>query len=96
MKDELLIEGERRIVERKARFSKTCRSEVTASLTVCPECAERPDGTPDQDAANSIGALARILRPTVSKWLDRGNRSAAGDMRTTTVGAGAGQGRWAS
>ena len=81
MKDELLIEGERKIVERKARFCTHCRSEVTASLLVCPECAERPDGKPDADAANSVGALARILRPTVSKWLDRGNRSVAGNMR---------------
>ena len=81
VKDELLIEGERRIVERKARFCKNCRSEVTATLMVCPECTCRPDGKPDDEAANSIGAVARILRPTVSKWLDRGGRSAAGNMR---------------
>ncbi len=81
MKDELLIEGERKIAECKARFCTHCRNEVTASSLVCPERAERPGGKPDADAANSVGVLARILRPVVSKWLDRGTRSIAGNMR---------------
>ncbi len=50
-------------------------------MKTCPNFAERPDGAPNKSTADSVGAVARILKPTSSKWLDRGGRSAAGNMR---------------
>ena len=81
VKEEKLIDGQRQITERKARFCKFCQTEVVATLKTCPNCAERADGTPNKSTADSVGAVARILKPTISKWLDRGGRSAAGNMR---------------
>ena len=81
VKEEKLIDGQRQITERKARFCKSCQTEVVATLKTCPNCAERADGAPNKSTADSVGAVARILKPTISKWLDRGGRSAAGNMR---------------
>jgi hypothetical protein len=81
IRDEKLIDGQRKITERKARFCVHCKTEVASTLKTCPNCAERPDGVPCVSTANSVGAVARALKPTIVKWVDRGGRGSAGNMR---------------
>jgi hypothetical protein len=81
IKDKKIIDGQTKITERKARFCVHCKTECAATLKTCPICAGRPDGAADKATADSVGAVARALRPTISKWVDRGGRSAHGNMR---------------
>jgi hypothetical protein len=81
IKDKSVIDGKTKITVRKARFCVHCNAECAATLKTCPNCAGRPDGAADKATADLVGAVARAIRPTVSKWVDRGGRSAKGNMR---------------
>ena len=76
IQDKTIIDGQAKITERKARFCVHCNAECVATLKTCPNCAGRPDGAADRATADLVGAVARAIRPTVSKWVDRGGRSA--------------------
>ena len=81
IEDKKIIDGQTKITERKARFCVHCKAECAATLKTCPNCAGRPDGASDRATADLVGAVARAIRPTISKWVDRGGRSAQGNMR---------------
>ena len=54
IKDKMIIDGQTKITERKARFCVHCNAECVSTLTTCPNCAGRPDGAADRATADLV------------------------------------------
>ena len=77
----VVIAGEIKLVERKARICINCNAEIESTITLCPQCSLDPKGEPDEETIAVVEKLVRTLRPTVRRWVDRGTRTVEGAMR---------------
>ncbi len=80
--DYQLLRGEEpKLNERKERLRAACNAELCLGPLMCSFCDVAPTGARSSAGADAVAKLIQVLDPTRKTWVDRGDRSLAGQVQ---------------